>query len=152
MSNRKSSGRMASKGMPNPIDVAIGAKIRQLRILRGITQEKLGEALGLTFQQCQKYERGGNRISGSRIFDLCQFFGIQANDLFADIPASSAAQSPAHLAKTGAKPIQSIHSIASHDRVVLETAKLMLSLDEGPRRKVHHIVKEIVKLASGVAE
>jgi ribosome-binding protein aMBF1 (putative translation factor) len=55
---RKSSGRMASKGFPNPIDVHVGSRIRLRRTLLGISQERLAEAIGLTFQQVQKYERG----------------------------------------------------------------------------------------------
>ena len=55
---RKSSGRMASKGFPNPIDVHVGGRIRLRRTLLGISQSTLAEALGLTFQQVQKYERG----------------------------------------------------------------------------------------------
>ena len=67
---RKSSGRMASKGFPNPIDVHVGQRIRLRRTLLGMSQEKLGEAIGLTFQQVQKYERGANRVGSSRLFDL----------------------------------------------------------------------------------
>jgi len=59
---RKSSGRMASKGFPNPIDVHVGQRVRQRRTLLGMSQEKLAEAIGLTFQQVQKYERGANRV------------------------------------------------------------------------------------------
>ena len=62
---RKSSGRMASKGFPNPIDVHVGQRIRQRRTLLGMSQEKLAEAIGLTFQQVQKYEHGANRVSAS---------------------------------------------------------------------------------------
>jgi transcriptional regulator with XRE-family HTH domain len=64
---RKSSGRMASKGFPNPIDVHVGARIRLRRTLLGISQTTLAEALGLTFQQVQKYEKGVNRVSSSRL-------------------------------------------------------------------------------------
>jgi transcriptional regulator with XRE-family HTH domain len=73
---RKSSGRMASKGFPNPIDVHLGRRIRQRRTLLGMTQEKLAEAIGLTFQQEQKYERGGKRVSSSRLFDLTRILDV----------------------------------------------------------------------------
>jgi transcriptional regulator with XRE-family HTH domain len=66
---RKSSGRMASKGFPNPIDVHVGARIRLRRTLLGISQEALAEVIGLTFQQVQKYEKGANRVSSSRLVD-----------------------------------------------------------------------------------
>ena len=59
-----------AKSMPNSIDVHVGSRVRQRRTLLGLSQEKLGEALGLTFQQVQKYERGANRIGASRLFDI----------------------------------------------------------------------------------
>ena len=58
---RSTRGRMPS-GKPNPVDVHVGSRVRLRRTLLGMSQEKLGEAIGLTFQQVQKYERGANRI------------------------------------------------------------------------------------------
>ena len=55
---------------PNPIDVHVGSRVRLQRMLLGVSQERLGERLGLTFQQIQKYEKGVNRIGASRLFDL----------------------------------------------------------------------------------
>ncbi|MHB1203969.1 MAG: helix-turn-helix domain-containing protein [Rhodospirillaceae bacterium] len=57
-------------GKPNPIDVHVGHRLRLRRTLLGMSQQKVGEALGLTFQQVQKYERGANRIGASRLWDL----------------------------------------------------------------------------------
>jgi hypothetical protein len=57
------------EGRPSPIDVHVGSRIRLRRTLLGMSQERLGEALGLTFQQVQKYERGVNRVGASRLFD-----------------------------------------------------------------------------------
>ena len=67
---RKSSGRMASKGYPNPIDVYVGNRIRMRRAMMGLSQSTLAEALGLTFQQVQKYERGANRVSASKLYEI----------------------------------------------------------------------------------
>jgi DNA-binding XRE family transcriptional regulator len=64
--------RMAREPRPSPIDVHVGTRVRLRRTLLGMSQEKLGEALGLTFQQVQKYERGVNRIGASRLFDLAR--------------------------------------------------------------------------------
>ncbi|HEY4547011.1 MAG TPA: helix-turn-helix transcriptional regulator [Pedomonas sp.] len=61
---------------PHPIDIHVGTRVRARRRLLGITQEKLGEALGLTFQQVQKYERGSNRISASRLFELSRILAV----------------------------------------------------------------------------
>lgn len=68
----KSSGRMASKGFPNPIDVHVGSRIRLRRTLLGMSQERLAEAIRLTFQQVQKYEKGTNRVSSSRHSELAR--------------------------------------------------------------------------------
>jgi transcriptional regulator with XRE-family HTH domain len=61
---------MASKGFPNPIDIHVGGRIRLRRTLLGMSRERLADAIGLTFQQVQKYERGANRVGSSRLFDL----------------------------------------------------------------------------------
>lgn len=71
---------------PNPTDRAIGANIRKYRMLRGMSQEKLGNGLGLTFQQVQKYEKGTNRVGGSRMVKICEVLGIKRDQLFEGIP------------------------------------------------------------------
>jgi transcriptional regulator with XRE-family HTH domain len=70
---------------PNPIDVHVGARLRLRRTLLGLSQEKLGEAVGITFQQLQKYERGANRISASRLFNLAQVLGVSVSFFFDDM-------------------------------------------------------------------
>ena len=94
---RKSSGRMASKGYPNPIDVHVGQRIRQRRTLLGMSQEKLAEAIGLTFQQVQKYERGANRVGSSRLFDLARVLDVPISYFFEDMEAGVADKSPSQL-------------------------------------------------------
>jgi len=81
-------------GAPNPVDVHVGARMRLRRTLLGISQEKLGEAIGLTFQQIQKYERGTNRISASRLFDLARVLDVPISFFFDDMPDAAAASSP----------------------------------------------------------
>jgi transcriptional regulator with XRE-family HTH domain len=96
-STRKSSGRMASKGLPNPIDVHVGARIRLRRSLLGMTQGTVAARLGITFQQLQKYERGLNRVSSSRLYDLCRVLDVQVVYFFDGIDGKVANQSPAKL-------------------------------------------------------
>ncbi|MGH6881037.1 MAG: helix-turn-helix domain-containing protein [Hypericibacter sp.] len=88
---------MASQGFPNPIDVHVGARIRQRRTLLGMSQEKLGEAIGLTFQQVQKYERGANRVGSSRLFDLARVLDVPVSYFFEDMSAGTASKSPSRL-------------------------------------------------------
>jgi transcriptional regulator with XRE-family HTH domain len=75
---------------PSPIDVHVGARIRLRRTLLGMSQERLGEALGLTFQQVQKYERGVNRVGASRLFDLSRVLDVPISFFFDDMPDSVA--------------------------------------------------------------
>eukprot|EP01035_Chromulina_nebulosa_P063261 gene63261-86543_t len=71
---------------PSPIDVHVGSRIRLRRTLMGLSQERLGEALGLTFQQVQKYERGVNRVGASRLFDLSRVLDVPISFFFDDLP------------------------------------------------------------------
>ncbi len=71
---------------PNPIDIHVGSRVRLQRMLRGISQEKLGERLGLTFQQVQKYEKGVNRIGASRLFDLANVLGVPVQFFYDEAP------------------------------------------------------------------
>src|SRR5262245_30468310 len=77
---------------PNPIDVHVGSRVRFRRMLLGMSQEKLGEKLGLTFQQIQKYEKGINRIGASRLFDLAQVLGVPVQFFYEEAPAGEPTQ------------------------------------------------------------
>ncbi len=76
-----------------PIDVHVGARVRLRRTLLGMTQTGLGDALGLTFQQVQKYERGMNRIGSGRLYDLSQVLDVPVEHFFEDMPPEVAASS-----------------------------------------------------------
>jgi transcriptional regulator with XRE-family HTH domain len=67
---------------PDPIDVEVGRRIRLQRRLKGMNQRSLGEALGVTFQQVQKYEKGTNRVGASRLSDLSHFLGVPVSYFF----------------------------------------------------------------------
>lgn len=84
-----------SPGGPNPVDIYVGSRVRQRRKLLGMTQVKLAEAIGLTFQQIQKYERGTNRVGSSRLFDLCRVLDVPISFFFDEMPAAVASSSPA---------------------------------------------------------
>jgi transcriptional regulator with XRE-family HTH domain len=70
---------------PNPIDIHVGSRVRLRRNMLGFSQEKLGEAIGLTFQQVQKYERGANRIGASRLHDLSRVLDVPVSFFFDDM-------------------------------------------------------------------
>jgi transcriptional regulator with XRE-family HTH domain len=68
--------------VPNPIDKHVGARVRMRRVLVGLSQEKLGDAMGITFQQIQKYEKGTNRIGASRLQEASKILGVPVNFFF----------------------------------------------------------------------
>ncbi len=82
---------------PNPVDVHVGSRVRYRRMIIGMSQEKLGEKMNLTFQQIQKYEKGTNRIGASRLFQLAKILEVPVGYFFEDAFASS---TPSH-ASTG---------------------------------------------------
>ena len=79
-------------GVSNPIDVQVGNRLRRRRTLMGLSQEKLGEAVGLTFQQIQKYERGANRMGASRLYEFSRILDIPVSYFFEDIEDAVAAR------------------------------------------------------------
>jgi len=91
MNNKPIGGRRRRRksDKPNPIDVHVGTRVRLRRTLLGMSQEKLGDALGLTFQQVQKYERGANRIGASRLYDLSRVLDVPVSFFFDDIKAET---------------------------------------------------------------
>jgi transcriptional regulator with XRE-family HTH domain len=89
---------------PNPVDKYVGSRVRMRRIMLGMSQEKLGEALDLTFQQIQKYEKGTNRIGASRLQQISDILQVPVAFLFEGGPSAStsgdgtlAAPSPAYV-------------------------------------------------------
>ena len=73
-------------GTPNPVDIHVGSRVRLRRTLLGMSQERLGESVGLTFQQIQKYERGANRIGASRLFEFSRILDVPVSFFFDDMP------------------------------------------------------------------
>ncbi|MBE6449239.1 MAG: helix-turn-helix transcriptional regulator [Alphaproteobacteria bacterium] len=94
---RKKSMRGRVDGEPNPVDVHVGNRVRIYRTLKGLSQEKLGDALGLTFQQVQKYEKGLNRIGASRLWDISQVLETPIALFYAGITEETGSLSPRHV-------------------------------------------------------
>ncbi len=79
---------MPSKKSPNPIDIHVGSRIRLRRMMLGMSQEKLGEHLGITFQQIQKYEKGTNRVGASRLQHIATVLKVPVSFFFEDAPGT----------------------------------------------------------------
>jgi transcriptional regulator with XRE-family HTH domain len=97
---RRAGRRKADK--PNPIDVHVGSRIRLRRNMLGLSQEKLGEAIGLTFQQVQKYERGANRVGASRLHELSRVLDVPVSFFFDNMDPVRAPAIPEGFSETPA--------------------------------------------------
>lgn len=85
--NEQSLAMSKPKKVPNPIDRHVGSRVRMRRVILGMSQEKLGEALGLTFQQVQKYEKGANRIGASRLQQISRTLDVPPSYFFEGAPS-----------------------------------------------------------------
>lgn len=89
---------MAGK-KPNPVDAHVGSRVRLRRMLLGMSQERLGESMGLTFQQVQKYEKGVNRIGASRLFQISKILDVPVQFFFEEAPYVGEAGKPGGMAE-----------------------------------------------------
>jgi transcriptional regulator with XRE-family HTH domain len=101
--NEEPGARPERESRSSPIDAHVGSRIRLRRTLLGMSQERLGESLGLTFQQVQKYERGVNRVGASRLFDLSRVLDVPISFFFDDMPEPLAASYGGQAAALGTR-------------------------------------------------
>lgn len=139
---RSSRGRMPS-GKPNPVDVHVGGRVRLRRTLLGLSQEKLGEALGLTFQQVQKYERGANRIGASRLYDLSRVLDVPMSYFFEDMGEGVASMSPRHVT-TEVEEVETGEADPMTKRETLELVRAYYRIgDPTVRKRVYELAKAL---------
>ncbi len=142
VSRRASRGRTPS-GKPNPIDVHVGNRVRLRRTLLGMSQEKLGEALGLTFQQVQKYERGANRVGASRLYDLSRVLDVPVSYFFDDMNDETIAASPRHMVRATQDPPVSNEAVMTQ-RETLELVRAYTRIsDPQVRRQVQELARTL---------
>ena len=143
---RKSSGRMASKGFPNPIDVYVGSRIRLRRTLLGISQERLAETIGLTFQQVQKYEKGSNRVGSSRLFDLANVLDVEISYFFEEMSTEVEQQSPSLLMSVKKLPKAKDEKDPMAKRETLELVRAYYrNSDPAVRKRLAELTKMLAK-------
>ncbi len=151
MSKSKSDSKLGyghGTGVASPVDVHVGARLRVRRTLLGMSQEKLGEAIGLTFQQVQKYERGANRISASRLFDMSLILDVAIQYFFDDMPTAVAASSPT-LEGGGAKKPPSYEPDPMAKRETLEVVRAYYKIkDANVRKRLRELTKALGPEAS----
>jgi len=133
--SRSPRGRLPS-GKPNPVDVHLGKRLRLRRILLGISQEELGKAVGLTFQQIQKYEYGVNRVGTSRLWDLSRALNCPVSFFFEDMDEQTAGASPRNLSADSAE-VEMQHEDATSKREALMLVRAYYTIKkEGVRRRI----------------
>jgi transcriptional regulator with XRE-family HTH domain len=114
------------------VDVFVGEQLRFSRITRGLSQTALGNAVGVTFQQVQKYERGTNRIGASRLFAIAQVLGVPISSFFAKVPATISAAPVEELSidPLDLKIIRALSQVKSH-RLKVQLLKFLQGLGSG---------------------
>jgi len=131
---------------PSPIDVHVGSRVRLRRTLLGMSQEKLGEALGLTFQQVQKYERGVNRIGASRLFDLSRVLDVPIGFFFDDMPSEIGGNANATRRHGSgfAEAQDGFEDNTLHRRETLELVRAYYRITDGSvRKRVFDLIKSL---------
>jgi transcriptional regulator with XRE-family HTH domain len=123
---------------PHPVDVLVGRRVRLRRTLLGMSQEKLGDAIGLTFQQVQKYERGSNRIGSSRLWELSQVLDVPVGFFFEGHDgADGHAEAAPEAGDGGGAPSDRIA-----DRETMELVRAFRRIrDAGVRRRIYDLIK-----------
>ena len=129
----------------NAVDVHVGKRIRQRRTLLGLSQDQLSATLNITFQQVQKYERGANRVSASRLWDISQILDVEIGYFFEDMSAETRARSPRRMSdapKVAETPDDQIDPMTR--RETLELVRSYYSIKRtSVRKKVAGLVKSI---------
>ena len=121
-------------GIPNPVDVHVGMRLRGKRTILGLSQMQLADALGITFQQIQKYERGTNRISASRLVDLASVLEAEIMYFFENMPLEVSAQSPR--LRSGLKEtVEDIKDNPLMKRETLELVRVYHKIQDPKQRK-----------------
>ncbi len=129
---------MAAKKSPNPIDKHVGSRVRMRRMMLAMSQEKLGGALGLTFQQVQKYEKGTNRIGASRLQQISQILQVPVEFFFEGSPSVHGSGSAG--AEASANYVSDF--LASSEGLSLTKAFTRIK-DPKLRRRIVDLVEEI---------
>jgi len=138
-----------NKKKPNPIDIHVGSRIRLRRTMLGMSQEKLGESLGITFQQIQKYEKGTNRVGASRLQNISSILNVPVAFFFEDAPGDHAD------AQTGLAEASSsnyvVDFLSSSEGLQLNRAFVKIT-DPKVRRKLVDLVKALAAEAEAESE
>ena len=125
--------------MKHPVDVHVGKRIRQRRWMAGVTQQQLAEAVGIKFQQIQKYETGMNRVSASRLWDIAEALDVPVSFFFEGLSGDAP-----NGAETNANGVQ---GDLMADREALELVRSYYSIPENQRRQLFELARVLSSAA-----
>lgn len=129
-----------TKKKPNPIDIHVGSRVRLRRTMLGMSQEKLGEALGITFQQIQKYEKGTNRVGASRLQNISTILNVPVSFFFEDAPGDPSTGQPGMAEANSSNYV--VDFLSSSEGLQLNRAFIKIA-DPKVRRKLVDLVKSL---------
>jgi transcriptional regulator with XRE-family HTH domain len=132
------------KKQANPIDAQVGNRVRIRRMLIGMSQERLGDLLGLTFQQVQKYEKGVNRIGAGRLYEVAKILGVPIDFFYEGVAA--ARNDKSGFSEAGAPPVMEF--VSSGEGLQLSLAFMKIK-DPKVRKRVLDLVKSLAEEENG---
>lgn len=128
--------------MKHPVDVHVGMRARHRRWMVGMTQQQLGEQVGIKFQQIQKYETGMNRISASRLWDIAAALDVDISYFFEGLEGEEAAEAEARMARPG----QTQGDLLA-DKEALELVRSYYAIPEAQRRRLFDLARVLSEAA-----
>ena len=144
--SRPRARRRLPPGVPNPVDIHVGGRVRMRRTLLGLSQEKLGDAVGLTFQQIQKYERGANRVGASRLHEFSRILDVPISYFFDALPAELKTYKGRMARGLEDQPLEPIESDPLTRRETLELVRAYYRItNPRVRRRVFELTKALAK-------
>jgi len=130
--------------MKHPVDVHVGKRVRHRRWMVGKTQQQLGEAVGIKFQQIQKYETGMNRVSASRLWDIAKALDVDVRFFFEGIEEGVTDSAPGEMSKPASKNMQ---GDLLADKEALELVRSYYAIPENQRRRLFDLARALTDVA-----
>ena len=131
--------------MAHPVDLQVGEKIRRRRWMTGMTQKQLADAVGIKFQQIQKYETGTNRVSASRLFDIAKAMGVEVAYFFEEIETNEQVESAIPVDTTGED--ESVPADLFNGKEAVELVRCYYRWPEEQRRRLFELTRSLSKAA-----
>ncbi|WP_085936227.1 helix-turn-helix domain-containing protein [Enhydrobacter aerosaccus] len=136
--------------MLHSVDIHVGARIRQRRVLLGLTQTKLAKSVGVTFQQIQKYESASNRIGASRLFEVAQVLDVPISYFFGDLPVSGRVSMTA--SRHGQRQAAISAEYKRDPSINLEASELAKAYGNIREAQIRKCIRELIRAIGSVGD